>query len=356
MSAALSKPSSGTPVLAVSGLSKRYPVRQGLFRQRLLVAAEDVELTILPGETVALVGESGSGKSTVGKCVLRLEEPTAGEIAIEGRSITRLPAPELRALRSRMQMVFQDPLDSLNPRHRVGELVAEPLWLHGIVPKPRARERVVELFGLVGLGPQHVDRYAHQLSGGQQQRVGIARALATSPSLVVLDEPTSALDVSVEAQILNLLRDLQRRLGLSFLFISHDLAVVSLLSARVAVMYLGQIVELGPTRDVLTNGFHPYTRALVSATPVDHPRQVKPRIPLVGEPTSPIDPPRHCRLAPRCPYALPICRETPAELVEVLPGRKTRCVRFQREHVAGIWRPEMTRRLAVEGEPPALTS
>jgi oligopeptide/dipeptide ABC transporter ATP-binding protein len=272
-----------------------------------------------------------------------LEEPTTGEIAIEGRSITRLPAPELRALRARMQMVFQDPLDSLNPRHPVGELVAEPLWLHGIVPKPQARERVIELFQLVGLGPQHVDRYAHQLSGGQQQRVGIARALATSPSLVVLDEPTSALDVSVEAQILNLLRDLQRRLGLSFLFISHDLAVVSLLAARVAVMYLGQILESGPTRAVLTDGFHPYTRALVAATPVDHPRQVKRRIPLVGEPTSPIDPPRHCRLAPRCPYALPICRQEPAVLVEVRPGRMTRCIRFQREHRDGVWQPEPVR-------------
>jgi oligopeptide/dipeptide ABC transporter ATP-binding protein len=343
MTISTAPPPPAAPVLAVTGLGKRYPVRTGLFRHRPLVAAEDVALTIGPGETVALVGESGSGKSTVGKCVLRLEEPSSGEIALEGHSITRLPAPELRALRARMQMVFQDPLASLNPRHRVGELVAEPLWLHGIVPKPHARERVVELFGLVGLGPQHVDRYAHQLSGGQQQRVGIARALATSPALVVLDEPTSALDVSVEAQILNLLRDLQRRLGLSFLFISHDLAVVSLLAARVAVMYLGQIVEEGPTAAVLADGFHPYTRALVAATPVDHPRQVKPRIPLVGEPTSPIDPPRYCRLAPRCPFALPLCRQEPAELIEVLPGRKTRCIRFQREHEAGVWQPEASR-------------
>jgi len=338
-----SPPAPGTPVLAATGLTKRYPVRHGLIGHRWLIAAEDVDLSILPGETVALVGESGSGKSTVARCVLRLEEPTAGEIAVEGRSITRLPAPELRALRARMQMVFQDPLDSLNPRHRVGDLVAEPLWLHGIVPKHRARERVVELFQMVGLGPQHVGRYAHQLSGGQQQRVGIARALATNPALVVLDEPTSALDVSVEAQILNLLRDLQRRLRLSFLFISHDLAVVSLLSARVAVMYLGQIVETGPTRAVLADGFHPYTRALVSATPVDHPRQVKPRIPLVGEPTSPIDPPRHCRLVPRCPFARPICSAVPAELVAVTPGRATRCVRFQREHRDGVWHPVPTR-------------
>jgi oligopeptide/dipeptide ABC transporter ATP-binding protein len=331
------------PLLDVRGLTKRYPIKHGLFGHRQLVAAENVSLTIASGETVALVGESGSGKSTVGKCVLRLEEPTDGHVFLDGREITGLPDPELRRLRARMQMVYQDPLDSLNPRHRVGELVAEPLWLHGIVPKDRTRERAGELFELVGLRPDHLGRYAHQLSGGQQQRVGIARALATNPALVVLDEPTSALDVSVEAQILNLLRDLQARLNLAFLFISHDLAVVSLLAARVAVMYLGQIVETGPTRQVLTNGFHPYTRALVSATPVDHPRQVKQRIPLVGEPTSPIDPPEHCRLVPRCPFALPICAEVPAELIEVAPGRSTRCVRFQREHQNGVWQPEPAR-------------
>jgi oligopeptide/dipeptide ABC transporter ATP-binding protein len=328
-----------TPVLEVQGLTKRYPVQTGLFTRRQLVATEDVSLTIAPGETVALVGESGSGKSTVGKCTLRLEEPTAGRVILDGMDITALSEAGLRPLRARMQMVYQDPLDSLNPRRRVGELVAEPLWLHGIVPKSQARERVVELFELVGLSAEHVDRYAHQLSGGQQQRVGIARALATSPALVVLDEPTSALDVSVEAQILNLLRDLQGRLNLAYLFISHDLAVVSLLANRVAVMYLGQIVETGPTRPVLVNGFHPYTRALVSATPVDHPHQVKQRIPLSGESTSPIDPPATCRLVPRCPFAQPICSQVPAELVEVVPGRTTRCVRFQREHIDGVWDP-----------------
>lgn len=345
-----------TPILSAKGLGKRYPVRRGLFGHALLVAADDVNLEIAAGETLALVGESGSGKSTVGKCVLRLEEPSSGEVRLAGQPITGLPADELRRLRSRMQMVFQDPLDSLNPRHRVGELVAEPLWLHGVVPKDQSRDRVVELFEMVGLGPQHVDRYAHQLSGGQQQRVGIARALATHPSLIVLDEPTSALDVSVEAQILNLLRDIQARLGLSFLFISHDLAVVSLLAARVAVMYLGRIVESGPTRSVLTNGFHPYTRALVSATPIDHPRQVKHRIPLVGEPTSPIDPPSFCHLVPRCPYALPICSQQPADLIEVMPGRSTRCIRFQREHNDGVWEPEMTRKDAASPPPPSVAT
>ena len=326
-------------LLDVRGLTKRYRIPKGVFGHRELVAAEEVSLALDAGDTLALVGESGSGKSTVGRCLLRLEEPSAGRILLNGRETTRLPHAELRLLRPRMQMVFQEPLDSLNPRHKVGKLVAEPLSLHGIVARDEARSRVIELFELAGLHEEHVDRYAHELSGGQQQRVGIARALATSPELLVLDEPTSALDVSVEAQILNLLRDLQGRLGLAYLLISHDLAVVALLASRIAVMYAGQIVETGPTRAVLANGFHPYTRALVSATPVDHPRQAKRRIALVGEQTSPIDPPRHCRLVRRCPYALPICSELAAELVEAAPGRSTRCVRFQREHRDGSWSP-----------------
>ncbi len=330
-------------LLEVRDLTKRYRVRRGVFGRCDLVAAEEVSLTVDAGDTLALVGESGSGKSTVGRCLLRLEEPTSGRIFLDGRETLGLGVSELQRLRPRMQMVYQEPLDSLNPRHRVGALVAEPLWLHGLVPKTEARARVIELFSLAGLGEEHVDRYAHELSGGQQQRVGIARALATSPDLVVLDEPTSALDVSVEAQILNLLRDLQAQLGLAYLLISHDLAVVALLASRVAVMYVGQIVEIGPTAAVLADGFHPYTRALVSATPVDHPRQDKQRIALAGEPISPIDPPRHCRLVGRCPYALPICSQVAADLVEVRPGRSTRCVRFQREHRGGSWAPGPTR-------------
>ena len=263
------------PLLDVRGLTKHYSVKRGLFGHLQLVAAEDVSFKIGAGDTLALVGESGSGKSTVGRCLLRLEEPTDGHVFLDGREITGLPEAALRRLRPHMQMVYQEPLDSLNPRHRVGALVAEPLWIHGIVPKSEAKDRVIELFELVGLLEEHVDRYAHQLSGGQQQRVGIARALATNPSLIVLDEPTSALDVSVEAQILNLLRDLQKRLNIAYLFISHDLAVVNLLASRVAVMYHGQIVETGPTREVLANAYHPYTRALISATPIDHPNKVK---------------------------------------------------------------------------------
>jgi oligopeptide/dipeptide ABC transporter ATP-binding protein len=296
-------------------------------------------LTIERGRTLALVGESGSGKTTVGRCVLRLEEPTGGDVLLDGEPITGLPASELRRRRREMQMVYQDPLDSLNPRHPVGELVAEPLRIHGIVPKSRLRAELDELFRMVGLGPQHEGRFAHQLSGGQQQRVGIARALATRPKLVVLDEPTSALDVSVQAQIINLLRELQRERDLTFLFISHDLAVVSILAHTIAVMYLGQIVETGPKESVLERPMHPYTRALIESTPVDHPAERRQRIVVRGEPTSPIEPPAHCRLVPRCPFAQPICSQVRAELVEVVPGHSTRCVRFQREHVGGVWEP-----------------
>jgi peptide/nickel transport system ATP-binding protein len=328
-----------TAVLETRALKKVYALRTGLFTHAHLVAAEDVSISIRRGKTLALVGETGSGKSTVGKCVLRLEEPSAGEVLLEGRPITGLRAPDIRALRRQMQMVYQDPLDSLNPRHRVGELVAEPLWLHGIVPRRGVRSEVERLFQTVGLRPQHVDRLPHQLSGGQQQRVGIARALATNPKLVVLDEPTSALDVSVQAQIINLLRELQAERELAFLFISHDLAVVSLLAHSVAVMYLGQIIEAGAKSDVLERPFHPYTRALISSAPIEHPAEVKERIAMRGEPTSPIDPPASCRLVPRCPFARPICSSVPAELVEVTPGRTTRCIRFQREHRDGVWEP-----------------
>jgi oligopeptide/dipeptide ABC transporter ATP-binding protein len=328
-----------TALLETNALRKIYPLRTGLTHRARLVAADDVSLTIERGRTLALVGESGSGKTTVGRCVLRLEEPTGGDVLLDGKPITGLSASELRRRRREMQMVYQDPLDSLNPRHPVGELVAEPLRIHGIVPKSRLRAELDELFRMVGLGPQHEGRFAHQLSGGQQQRVGIARALATRPKLVVLDEPTSALDVSVQAQIINLLRELQRERDLTFLFISHDLAVVSILAHTIAVMYLGQIVETGPKESVLERPMHPYTRALIESTPVDHPAERRQRIVVRGEPTSPIEPPAHCRLVPRCPFAQPICSQVRAELVEVVPGHSTRCVRFQREHVGGVWEP-----------------
>jgi peptide/nickel transport system ATP-binding protein len=326
-------------LLEVDGLRKVYRLRTGGRGRANLVAADDVTLSIERGETVALVGESGSGKTTVGRCVLRLEEPTDGAVAIAGETVTGLPKRALRERRGEMQMVFQDPLDSLNPRHTAGELVAEPLLLHGIVPKEKLRAELEQLFAIVGLGPQHIDRYPHQMSGGQQQRVGIARALAPRPKLIVLDEPTSALDVSVQAQIINLLRDVQRERELAFLFISHDLAVVNLLADRVAVMYLGRIVEMASREVVLNRPAHPYTRALIDAIPVEHPSQRRKRLAMRGEPLSPIDPPAHCHLVSRCPFVRPICSEVPADLVEVTPGHATRCVRFQREHDNGSWNP-----------------
>jgi oligopeptide/dipeptide ABC transporter ATP-binding protein len=327
-------------LLEVTDLRKVYRLKTGVRTHSDLVAADDISLTVETGETLALVGESGSGKTTVGRCILRLEEPTAGTVTIAGQTVTGLPKPQLRALRRDMQMVFQDPSDSLNPRHTAGDLVAEPLLIHGIVSgKQPLKAELERLFGIVGLGPQHINRYPHQLSGGQQQRVGIARALAPRPKLMVLDEPTSALDVSVQAQIINLLRRIQRETDLAFLFISHDLAVVSLIADRVAVMYLGQIVEIASKEVVLRRPAHPYTRALISAVPVEHPSQKRERITMRGEPLSPIDPPAHCHLVSRCPFAQPVCSEVPAELVEVTPGHATRCVRFQHEHQNGIWNP-----------------
>ena len=327
------------PLLKVTSLDKRYKVRRGMFGHRDLVAAEGIDLSIARGETLALVGESGSGKSTVGRCVLRLEEPSGGRVELDGTDVSTLSAGALQRMRARAQMVFQDPLDSLNPRHKIGSLIAEPLLLHAMETPKTVNARVAELLELVGLRPEHAERYAHQLSGGQQQRVGIARAIATRPSLIVLDEPTSALDVSVEAQILNLLMELRSRFDLAYLFISHDLEVVRLLAQRVAVMYLGQIVEIGPTHDVLTASFHPYTRSLVSATPIQHPREKKERIVMEGEPASPIEPPQHCRLVSRCPFVRPVCSEVPTVLTEVTPGHATRCVRFLREHKDGVWQP-----------------
>jgi oligopeptide/dipeptide ABC transporter ATP-binding protein len=326
-------------LLQTNGLRKVFRIRAGIRTRLPLVAVDDVSISIERGKTLAFVGESGSGKTTVGRCILRLDEPTAGEVRLDGAEITGLSGPALRAKRSEMQMVFQDPLDSLNPRRTVGELVAEPLLLHGVVDKSGLRAELERLFGLVGLSLQHIDRLPHQLSGGQQQRVGIARALAPRPKLIVLDEPTSALDVSVQAQIINLLHDIQASQDLTFLFISHDLAVVNVVAHRIAVMYLGQIVELGDKQNVLDRPFHPYTRALLEAIPAEHPSERHERIVIRGEPTSPIDPPAHCHLVPRCPFAQPICSEVPAELVEVVPGHSTRCVRFQREHKDGVWEP-----------------
>lgn len=275
-------------ILEVVDLKKYYPMRKGFFAKGLLRAVDGVSFTIQEGETLGLVGQSGSGKSTLAKCILRLEEPTVGRILLNGHDITALRYNELRFLRKDMQMVFQDPLGSLNPRSKVGEMIAEPQWLFGLFSRKVASAKTAGLLGVVGLSPEHAGRYPHQLSGGQQQRVGIARAIAPNPRLIVLDEPTSSLDVSVQANILNLLGDLQRQLGLAFLFISHDLAVVSSLSSRVAVMHMGKIVEIGPAQQIFSSPQHSHTRALLAAMPVSHPRQRRNRVGLESERASQI--------------------------------------------------------------------
>ena len=310
-------------ILRLEDLTKYYRVRVG-GRRALLHAVDGVSLEIRPGETVALVGESGSGKSTTALCALRLEEPTSGRVTFEGHELTALSQEGLRAHRRRIQIVFQDPTESLNPRRSVGATIAEPLEVHGATSST-ARRRAAELLELVGLQPDHARRYPHQLSGGQRQRVCIARALATGPTLLVLDEPTSALDVSVQAQILNLLAELQREIDLTYLFITHDLAIVRHLADRVLVMYAGQIVESAPTAELFDRPLHPYTRALLDAVPVDSPAERRTRPTPRGEPYSPLDPPPGCRFAGRCRWAAEEC-EAPVELRDADAGHAVRCI------------------------------
>ncbi|MBM4363029.1 MAG: ABC transporter ATP-binding protein, partial [Deltaproteobacteria bacterium] len=294
------------PLLSVRGLTKHYPVTRGAFGRVVgqVQAADDVSFDVAAGETLGLVGESGCGKSTVGRCVLRLIEPTAGQILFAGKDVAAARGAELQALRRRMQIVFQDPVSSLNPRLRVVDLLGESLVVHGLLGGRSVDARVSELLVRVGLPASALYRYPHEFSGGQRQRLGIARAVALSPELVVCDEAVSALDVSVQAQVLNLLGDLQRELGLSYLFIAHDLSVVRHVSHRVAVMYLGRIVELAPANTLYAAPAHPYTRALLAAVPLPDPRRRRRHLPLQGEVPSPLDPPRGCRFHPRCPAAV----------------------------------------------------
>ncbi|HXH81955.1 MAG TPA: dipeptide ABC transporter ATP-binding protein [Candidatus Tectomicrobia bacterium] len=311
-------------------LVKHFHVGGGLFGgpAGVVRAVDGVSFSIRRGETLGLVGESGCGKTTTGRCILLLERPTSGRVIFEGRELTRLSDAELRAVRRRIQVIFQDPYSSLNPRMTVGQIIAEPMAVHGIERDARARRaRVVDLLRRVGLLPQHADRYPHQMSGGQRQRVGIARALAVDPALIVCDEPVSALDVSIQAQIINLLEDLQAELGLTYLFIAHDLAVVRHISDRVAVMYLGKIVEVADRRDLYENPRHPYTQALLAAVPIPDPELEarRNRTVLAGEVPSPLKPPPGCVFHPRCPVAIDRCRTDAPQLREVSAGHSAAC-------------------------------
>jgi len=315
------------PVLQVDGLKKHFPVRKGLLRRTVghVYAVDDVSFAIGVGETLGLVGESGCGKTTVGRAVLRLIEPTAGTILLEGRDITTLGKRALRPYRQQMQIIFQDPFSSLNPRMRAGDIVGEPMKLHGNVSRGDRRDHVAALFERVGLRRAQMDNYPHQFSGGQRQRIGVARALSLNPRLIIGDEPVSALDVSIQAQVINLLMDLQRELKLSYLFISHNLAVVEHISHRIAVMYLGRIVEHTDKATLFTRPLHPYTEALLAAVPVPDPKIRRTKRVVQGDVPSPLKPPPGCHFHTRCPYAEARCKTEPPLLREVAPGHHVAC-------------------------------
>ena len=315
------------PLLEVKDLKKHFPIRAGLFQQVVghVYAVDGVSFSIMPRETLGLVGESGCGKSTTGKAIIKLIEPSSGEVSLNGRRIDGFDRAAMRPVRRQLQFIFQDPYSSLNQRLTAGAIVAEPLRNFESLSSAARRSRVAELFGRVGLRPEQMDRYPHEFSGGQRQRIGIARALAPNPALIICDEPVSALDVSVQAQVINLLVDLQRELLLSYLFIAHDLAVVEHISHRVAVMYLGRIVELADRRTLFATPLHPYTEALLSAVPVPDPKTRRKRIILGGDVPSPINPPPGCHFHTRCPYAEARCRVEAPALREIGPGRHVAC-------------------------------
>ena len=325
----MSQATSEEPLLQVRDLSKHFPVRGGLLQRVVgaVKAVDGVSFDVARGEIVGLVGESGSGKTTVGRSILRLIEPSSGSVRFDGVEITTLSPAEMRAQRRRMQIIFQDPYASLNPRQRVRDIVGEAFKIHRIGTPRDRRERTAALLQKVGLVADAMDRFPHEFSGGQRQRLGIAKALAVNPDVIVADEPVSALDVSVRAQVLNLLIDLQDEYGLTYLFISHDLAVMRHVSHRIAVMYLGRIVELADKRTLFSRPLHPYTEALLGAAPVPNPARKRRGRVLQGEVASPTNPPSGCHFHPRCPYAVPACRMVDPPLVEVAPGHLVACIR-----------------------------
>lgn len=341
------------PLLSVENVTKHFPVRRGILRRTVgaIQAVTDISFTLNAGETLAIVGESGCGKSTAGRTILRLQEPSAGRSLVNGRDIFTLSAKELRAARREMQMIFQDPFGSLNPRMTVREVISEPLRLHGIASGAGLDRRIDEVLTMAGLSSWHAARYPHEFSGGQRQRVGIARALATSPRLIVCDEPVSALDVSVQAQIVNLLQDLQAQTGLAYVFISHDLAVVRHIATRVAVMYLGRIVEKADASRLFANPLHPYTRSLIAAAPRPVPARREAQIQLKGETASAMNPPPGCAFHPRCPFAQDRCRVERPDLRTVgddsVACHFAECLPPMPTDITATDSPALSRRLAV---------
>jgi oligopeptide transport system ATP-binding protein len=313
-------------LVRIRGLVKHFPVEGS---DALWRAVDGVTFDIARGETLGLVGESGCGKSTLGRCILRLIEPTQGEVSFEGRDVVSMSKRELRELRREVQIIFQDPSASLNPRMKIENIIAEPLVIHKIGDRAERRERVAWLLGKVGLDADYMTRYSHEFSGGQLQRIGVARALALNPKLIIADEPVSALDVSVQAQVVNLLQDLQKEFGLTYLFISHGLAVVEHISTRVAVMYLGRVVEIADAKELYLNPLHPYTTALLSAIPVPDPKKKRDRIILKGDVPTSRNPPSGCRFRTRCPIAIDECAQIDPELREISPGHSVACIRVQ---------------------------
>jgi oligopeptide/dipeptide ABC transporter ATP-binding protein len=319
--------SANPPVIEVKDLKKHFAVKKGLLRRTVgqVYAVDGVTFTVRAGETLGLVGESGCGKTTAGRAAMRLVEPTSGSIKVEGKEIIGLSKAELRPYRRQMQIIFQDPFSSLNPRMTAGDIVGEPLLVHGVANAKERQEQVSALFARVGLRPAQMSNYPHQFSGGQRQRIGIARALALGPKLIVGDEPVSALDVSIQAQVINLLMELQAERRLSYLFISHNLAVVEHISHQIAVMYLGRIVEYADTRSIFTNAQHPYTEALLAAVPVPDPAIKRKKIVLQGDVPSPVKPPSGCHFHTRCPYAVERCKVDVPSLREIAPGHQVSC-------------------------------